>query len=59
MPQPYDKHNFRAGSRPENGATGYAVAWKKGNTWKATNPTWAGARKPTTQNAQRLEGPSE
>ena len=26
---------------------------------KATKPTWAGARKPTTQNAQQLRGPSE
>jgi len=26
--------NFTDGSRPENGATGYAVTWKKGNSWK-------------------------
>ena len=25
---------FTDGSRPEDGATGYAVAWKKGDTWK-------------------------
>jgi len=25
---------FTDGSRLENGATGYAVAWKKGDTWK-------------------------
>ena len=25
---------FTDGSKLENGATGYAVAWKKGDTWK-------------------------
>ena len=30
------------------------VTWKKGTTWKATRPTWAGARRHTTQSAQRL-----
>jgi len=44
------------GSRLEDGATGYAVAWKKATPGKAT---WAGARKPTTRNMLSAPSPSQ
>ena len=43
---------FTDGSRLESGAAGYAVAWKKGQTWKVSRPTWGTTRRPLTRSVQ-------
>ena len=44
---------FTDGSRLENGATGYAVAWKKGQTWKDPHGLGPGSLR------RRVRGPRE
>ena len=48
---------FTDGPRLENGATGYAVAWKKCQTWKGHKTHMGWARKPTTPSARPSRGP--
>src|SRR3978361_2124381 len=49
---------FTDGSRLDDGATGYAVVWKKGESWVGVKTTWDTTKKPMTQNVRPSRKPS-
>ena len=53
---PAGTNHFHGRLPLENGATGYAVTWKKGSTWRG-HKIHTGWGQETTQSARQLQGP--